>query len=289
MSKTVLEFIDTILGGLPKTPPDLYGEIRKLPDGTLQVGDDRFVEEFDIVADTTPVSYDYKHGRYPSSEYLSKFLGKKTENIKENVDMKKSIIDLFLEETEELRNSQGFVGIGKEDDMVGAPGFKSDETIDDGLGDMADEGEKLDSELDKQSDVDDLFGNDNLPAGGKVAESAIKTKSQYKKAVDHLFANLAEISVIEHLPVEYYNSNAHKVILTSLYRSITESSAPILWESLGEDSKNRFAKHINYFQKGRKVLLSKPTKANAHLVESYLKRTNSFLKKVNKVVVKSLS
>ena len=199
MSKNVLEFITSLAGGPNQNPPDIYGEIKKLPDGSLQVGEDRVMEEFDIVANTTPVGFDYKNGRYVSSEYISKFLGKETNNIKENVDMKKSIIDLMLEQ-DEVTNSQGFVGVGEDDDMVGAPGFDSDDTIDDGIGDMADEGEDFDSELDKQDSVDTLFGNDNLPGGDKVAESTITKKSQYKKAVDHLFANLAELSVIEHLP-----------------------------------------------------------------------------------------
>ena len=281
MSKTVLEFITSLAGGPNQNPPDLYGEIRKLPDGSLQVGEDRVMEEFDIVANTTPVGFDYKNGRYVSSEYISKFLGKETNNIKENVDMKKSIIDLMLEQ-DEVTNSQGFIGIGEDDDMVGAPGFDSDDTVDDGLGDMADEGEDFDSELDKQDSVDTLFGNDNLPGGDKVAESTITKKSQYKRAVDHLFANLSEISVIEHLPVEYYNTEAHKTILTNLYKSITESVTPILWESLSEEVKVGLAENISYYQKGRQLLLSKPTKSNARIVESYLRKTSRFLREVNK-------
>lgn len=292
MKDFVLEFIDSLIGGADETPSDNLKDLEKKMDGSVEVDEGKLADESDITAPIgdggVGLKYDYKTGHYPTSVYLTKFLSTvatENSNIEENIRMKKSILELLFEEMAELKNSQGVIGIGEDDDELGAAGADATASIDDGLAATEGESEKLDGELDKSKETDELFGDDNI-SGEKVAECTITNKRQYKKAVDHLFANLCEISCMSSLPVDLYESDTHKEILKSYFKSITESEKPLLWEKCNDKLKLEMAKRISKMQKGRDALMGAPTKTNAKIVERYLGETTAFIRKVNEVVKK---
>lgn len=287
-SKQLMEFIDKLVGGDKDMEKALFNKTAQ------ELIDDGTVEERDLVGgenkDTMPVALKYKDGDYPSNKQLERFIGSEDEStkktIKEDYRMKsKSVLATFLED---LENGRGFVGLGDDDGVVGAPGFEAEKAIDKVSADMADLGASLDKEQDSSTAEDHLFGDDRV-SGEKatVATEAvhIKTKTDYRQAVNALFHNLAEISILSYLPKHRYGKQEHKIVVESMFRAVVDSKKPVLWESLQPKSQASIAKKVAYFQERRNLMLSKPTKKNAAVVESYLIQTNRLLKEVGEAMM----
>ena len=284
-NKTVLEECLSLKGGDPKDSP-LFGKTvdEMVGEGLIKTrGVHQDPERKTVLVDINS----HKNGDYPSSSYLEKFFGAETgkKPIKEDFRMKnkrpKSVLSTILED---LENDQGFVGIGEDDGELGAPGFDSAASVDQGSADVADMAKQLDSQLDGSAVQDQLFGDDQIP-GEKATvanESAryIHNKKQFRGAVNALFHNLAELSVLSYLPVHRYGKQEHKIVVESMYRGITESKKPVLWESMTPKAKTTISKKIAYFQERRDAILAKPTKRTACIVERYLIKTNRLLKEV---------
>jgi len=286
--KSVLhEFIDKLQGG----NADYEERMSRLKKTAPKLVEDKDVQEFGLPqnTETMPVPLRYKEGQKITSRYLEKFLTDSMETrnkpvVKEDTRMKKvkkSVLSAFLED---LENGRGFVGLGDDDGIVGAPGFKPDAAIDAGSADVAQFGEKLDKERDASSAEDELFGDDRLPGDkDKVAQESfqIKSKKDYTKAVNGLFRNLCEISLLSHLAPTRYGKQEHKIALESYYRAVVKSQKPILWETLSPTSQTVLAKKVAFLQEARKRFLSKSTKKSAKLMEKYLEVTANILKEVD--------
>lgn len=277
-----------------KAMKDAFGpdwKYKDFPKTVQEVIDKGIIDERGIVGGSTnpahAVPFRYKDCDYPSSKYLQRFLSNEDSQIKKPIkedcrmNRKKSVLSVFFED---LENGRGLVGLGDDDNLVGAPGFDSDETIDQGLGDAVELGVSLDKDGDSAASEDHLFGDDRVPGEKEtVAMEAtyIKTKKQYKAALNALFHNLAEISILSYMPAARYGKQEHKIVTESYFKSIIHSKKPLLWESMTPKTQETVAKKVAYFQERYQMLLSKPTKKNAFVVERYLIDTNRFLREID--------
>jgi hypothetical protein len=111
----------------------------------------------------------------------------------------------------------------------------------------------------------------------------IKSKTDYRIAVNNLIRNLLEISILESTPMHAYTPSASAVVLEEMYDILSGNKAPILLESLEPRAKNKAMKEIKRLKKLRDSLLSQPTKRNAQLVEQSLLRTMLVLSEVDEI------
>jgi hypothetical protein len=215
-----------------------------------------------------------------SSEYIKNFLTD-TDSIKEDCTMKRSVMEQFLREQSEAENSHGDTyAVGKEDEVLGTPNADEEDPIADGMAKVSQISKANDSKAD--SSVDTLMGDDVLPGGNKTAESTmIHTKEDYTRAVNALFLNLCEISLLSYLDRKSVSSKNYKTMLNDYYKAVVESAPPSNWKKLSEASKLALAKKIAYFQEKRNELLGHPTKRYAKLVEGYYVQTSQLLSEVD--------
>ena len=105
----------------------------------------------------------------------------------------------------------------------------------------------------------------------------IKSKKEYKKAVDLLTRNLLEISLLESMPISSYSIENYVDVLEELYNSVLTNRKPVLFENINLSAQKNMLKLIKENQKLRSALNSKPTKKNAKLVENFLAITTKVL------------
>ena len=164
---------------------------------------------------------------------------------------------------------------GAEDDGAdAAPNY-------DEAGDAMPGSDSVVGELDDDFD-DEIFGDvakKNAEAGASVEEgtSMINNKRDYAAAVDMLFENLSEISVLSSVGVEDVLTEGFVGAVTGLSEAVNSGEIPVIWESMGADAQFELASKISTFRDAREQLLASPTKKNATIVENYLVFTADLL------------
>lgn len=162
----------------------------------------------------------------------------------------------------------------KDDGADAAPNY-------DEVGDAMPGSDAVVGDLDDDFD-DEIFGDvakKNAEAGAAVEEgtSMINNKRDYAAAVDMLFENLAEISVLSSVGVEDVLTEGFVGAVTGLSEAVNSGEIPVIWESMGPEAQFELASKISTFRDAREKLLESPTKKNATIVENYLVFTADLL------------
>jgi len=216
-----------------------------------------------------------------SSKYVASFMGKPEGNLPFKEDTRMSVIDKLLERAE-LKNSRGTVGIGKEDEVLGAPNSKSEIAIDDGKKKLEAAAEKLDSEADTSNKQTELFGEKDV-AGKKVAEASfIETKQDYEVVVEALVTHLVEMSLLSYVEETFVGTKEYDQLLEDYIGGVLEGAAPTGWGMMEESTKEFLAERILFFKERRDQMLASPTKRSAALVEEYYTDTVKLLSAIPK-------
>lgn len=184
-----------------------------------------------------------------------------------------SALSKWIREQEELKQGVEDAPGAEDDGADAAPNY-------DEVGDAMPGSDSVVGDVDDDFD-DEIFGDaekKHAEAGAAVEESTlIKNKRDYAQAVDSLFANLAEISVLSSVGVEDVLTEGFVGAVTGLTEAVNSGELPVLWESMDPQTQFELAGKISTFRDAREALLAAPTKKNAAIVENYHAFTTDLL------------